>query len=84
MKHDHYDLVVVGTGFASSFFLKKYLVKSKGKKRVLVLEKGHFYPYTERLKVEKGLRSDYQKYASPWQENIINLNPKKVWQFTTA
>lgn len=84
MKHDHYDLVVVGTGFASSFFLKKYLAKARGKKRILVLEKGHFYPHEERLKVEKGLSSAFQKYASPWQDNIINLNDKKVWQFTTA
>ncbi|WEK21220.1 MAG: GMC oxidoreductase [Candidatus Pedobacter colombiensis] len=85
MKYDHYDLVVVGTGFASSFFLKKYLSKPGSKnKKILVLEKGYFYPYAERLKVEKGLPSKYQKYASPWQDNIVNLNEKKVWQFTTA
>jgi choline dehydrogenase-like flavoprotein len=84
MKYDHYDLIVVGTGFASSFFLKKYLSKAKEKKKVLVLEKGHFYPGEERLKTQRGEPSDYQKYASPWQDNIINLNKKKVWQFTTA
>ncbi|ACU04185.1 GMC oxidoreductase [Pedobacter heparinus] len=85
MKYSQYDLIVVGTGFASSFFLKKYLSKPGSKnKKVLVLEKGHFYPHSERLKVEKGLPSAYQKYASPWQENIVNLNDKKVWQFTTA
>lgn len=85
MKTDHYDLIVVGTGFASSFFLKKYLTKPGSKnKKVLVLEKGWLYPHEERLKVEKGLVSDYQKYAMPWHENIKNLNPKKVWQFTTA
>lgn len=85
MKHDHYDLVVVGTGFASSFFLKKYLSKTNSKnKKILVLEKGYFYPYAERLKVEKGLPSAYHKYASPWEENIVNLNNEKVWQFTTA
>lgn len=85
MRDDHYDLVVVGTGFASSFFLKKYLSKSGSKhKKVLVLEKGHFYPHAERLKVEKGLPSEYLKYASPWQDNIVNLNDKKIWQFTTG
>jgi len=84
MKYDNYDLVVIGTGFASSFFLRKYLSKNDKKKKILVLEKGHVYPYAERLKVEKGLSSPYQKYASPWQENIVNLNSKKVWQFTTA
>lgn len=84
MKYNHYDLIVVGTGFASSFFLKKYLSKEKQNKKILVLEKGHFYPYAERLKVEKGEYSDYKKYASPWQDNIVNLNKKKIWQFTTG
>jgi choline dehydrogenase-like flavoprotein len=84
MKYAHYDLIVVGTGFASSFFLAKYLSKAKEKKKILVLEKGHFYPHAERLKVEKGEPSAFQKYASPWNENINNLNDKKVWQFTTA
>jgi len=84
MKFSHYDLVVVGTGFASSFFLKKYLSKVDSKKRILVLEKGHFYPHAERLKSERGESSSYKKYASPWQDNIKNLNKNKVWQFTTA
>lgn len=85
MKYSHYDLIVVGTGFASSFFLKKALSKPGFKqKKILVLEKGHFYPHAERLKVEKGEYSSYQKYSSLWQDNINNLNEKKVWQFTTA
>ncbi|MCC6288581.1 MAG: GMC family oxidoreductase [Chitinophagaceae bacterium] len=45
-----YDLIIVGTGFASSFFLKKYLEKSSSEKKVLVLDRGAFFPYTERLK----------------------------------
>ncbi len=35
-----YDLICVGTGFASSFFLKRFLEKSKENIKVLVLEKG--------------------------------------------
>lgn len=84
MKHDHYDLVIVGTGFSSTFFLKKYLSKTKGDKKVLVLEKGHFYPQAERLKVKKGLASEYEKYDEPWQDNIKNLSKFKEWPFTTA
>jgi choline dehydrogenase-like flavoprotein len=38
--NDRYDLISVGTGFASSFFLKRFLEKSKKNIRVLVLEKG--------------------------------------------
>lgn len=84
MKHDHYDLVIVGTGFSSTFFLKKYLSKAKGDKKILVLEKGHFYPQAERLKVKKGLPSEFEKYDEPWQDNIKNLSTFKEWPFTTA
>jgi choline dehydrogenase-like flavoprotein len=44
-----YDLIVVGTSFASSFFLKKYLEKSDNTSRVLVLERGAFEPLSQRL-----------------------------------
>jgi len=84
MKYNHYDLVVVGTGFASSFFLHKYLAKTNENSKVLVLEKGNFYPQAERLKIKKGLSSSYQQYEQPWENNIINLNKEKEWPFTTA
>lgn len=84
MKRDYYDLIVVGTGFASSFFLKKYLSKVSKDKKVLVLERGHFYPHDERLKVKKGEKSDYQKYEEPWEKAINNLSPYKKWPFTTG
>lgn len=48
-----YDIIIVGTGFASSFFLKKYLEKSSLDKKVLVLERGMYYPHSERLKKRK-------------------------------
>ena len=84
MKHDYYDLVVVGTGFASTFFLKKYLSKTKGDKKILVLERGHFYPHAERLKVKKGEHSDFQKFEEPWEKAIVNVNTDKKWPFTTG
>lgn len=84
MKFDKYDLIVVGTGFASSFFLKKYLEKTKADKKVLVLEKGHFYPHAERLKVEKGELPGVEKLKMPWESLITNLNEEKIWNFTTA
>jgi len=84
MKYDHYDLVVVGTGFASSFFLKKYLAKTKGEKKILVLEKGYFYPQAERLKVKKGEYSSDQKHDLPWQDAILNVNKEKEWPFSTG
>lgn len=84
MKYTHYDLIVVGTGFASSFFLKKYLIKNNQDKRILVLERGHFYPHAERLKVKRGEQSDYLKYEEPWEKAIHNVNTKKRWPFTTG
>lgn len=45
----NYDLIVVGSSFASSFFLYKYLQKSPDSIRVLVLERGAFEPHKERL-----------------------------------
>ncbi|WP_017732428.1 GMC oxidoreductase [Nafulsella turpanensis] len=44
-----YDLVLVGTSFASSFFLKKYLEKAPPTARVLVLERGEMLPHSKRL-----------------------------------
>ena len=38
----NYDLVVVGSSFAASFFLQKYLPRAKSAKRILVLERGKF------------------------------------------
>jgi choline dehydrogenase-like flavoprotein len=37
---DHYDIIVIGTGFAGSFFLKRYLERALATVRVLVLERG--------------------------------------------
>jgi choline dehydrogenase-like flavoprotein len=37
---EHFDLIVIGTGFAGSFFLKRYLERAPPAARVLVLERG--------------------------------------------
>lgn len=84
MKQNDYDLIIVGTGFASSFFLMKYLAKAGQNKKVLVLERGNFYPHEERLKAKKGEYSEYKKFEEPWEEAIININAKKRWPFTTG
>jgi len=84
MKYDHYDLIVVGTGFASTFFLKKYLEKNRSVKKILVLERGHLFPHAERLKIKKGEHSDFSKFDEPWEKAIVNKNPEKRWPFTTG
>jgi choline dehydrogenase-like flavoprotein len=37
----HYDLVIVGSGFAASFFLLRYLERATPSTRVIVLERGN-------------------------------------------
>jgi choline dehydrogenase-like flavoprotein len=81
---ENFDLIIVGTGFASSFFLKKYLEKSAGTKRVLVLERGILYPYTERLRTAR-----HEKPAAGFEDAAIAGidktfqygNPDKTWVF---
>ncbi len=73
---DSYDLVLVGTGFASSFFLKKYLEHPSSKtKRILVLERGRFHSLKDRLKnkngeIELDIKAPLETYLSdaskPW------------------
>ncbi len=78
---EKFDLIVVGTGFASSFFLKKYLEKAKGVPKVLVLERGTRLSYTERLKY----KTTDETYAGvTWQtaeQTFVNTNPDKAWVF---
>jgi choline dehydrogenase-like flavoprotein len=81
---DQYDLIVVGTGFASTFFLKKYLSKTSPKARVLVLERGHFYPHTERLKDLRGEKTSFVGLNPNHGTTFINKNPDKHWPFTVG
>ena len=69
---DTYDLVVVGTGFASSFFLHEYLAHAPANARVLVLEKGRRLPYA--WKRENGRNSDIR-----FDPLIENATPEKRW-----
>lgn len=82
MKHNHYDLIMVGSGFASTFFLKKYLSKSSLSVKVLVLERGHFYPHAERLKEIRGEETSYASLNPIAKKAIINHNESKEWHFS--
>lgn len=81
---DHYDLIVAGTGFASTFFLKKYLEKVKGETKVLVLERGFLYPHAERLKDLRGERVSPGKLNPDHATTFVNRNPGKHWPFTVG
>ncbi|MBT1695719.1 GMC family oxidoreductase [Fulvivirgaceae bacterium PWU4] len=81
---DHYDLIVVGTGFASTFFLKKYLEKTGSSTKVLVLERGFLYPHGERLKDLRGENTSFAKLNPDHASTFINRNPDKHWPFTVG
>jgi choline dehydrogenase-like flavoprotein len=42
---DSFDIVAVGSGFATSFFLRALLERQRGRPRVLVLERGPLVPH---------------------------------------
>jgi choline dehydrogenase-like flavoprotein len=76
-----YDIIVVGTGFASTFFLKKYLEKNPGK-TVLVLERGRLFPLMERLKIRKGDGATSEKVNEAYRKLFINQHHEKFWKFS--
>ena len=76
-----YDLIVVGTGFASTFFLKKYLEKSSKDKRVLVLERGILFPHSERLKVARYEKISDKYKLTDYNSTFNYKNPDKIWRF---
>lgn len=78
MKYDKYDLLVAGTGPASTFFIKKYLSKARASVKVLVLERGDFYSHADRLKKRAGDTSHYKKAASKPRIN----NEERGWAYT--
>jgi len=72
MDERSFDLIVVGTGFASSFFLKRYLEHAPPAARVLVLERGGADPKPWQL--ENRLTSS----IAP-EQVFRNLTPEKEW-----
>lgn len=81
---EHYDLVVAGTSFASSFFLKKYLEKAPGTARVLVLERGKMLSYAQRLSFARQQKYGLNSFISSLsQQNSTfdNTRSSKPWIF---
>lgn len=69
---DTYTTIIVGTGFASSFFLKKYLARASEDVRILVLEKGTDIPYSWKIQNVQNTQYDFAK-------DLNNLTPQKQW-----
>jgi choline dehydrogenase-like flavoprotein len=71
-----YDLVIVGTGFASSFFLREYLRRAPRTARVLVIERGARETRGWQLANRTASRIDP---AATYQRSGREA---KAWQFT--
>jgi choline dehydrogenase-like flavoprotein len=73
-----YDLVLVGTGFASSFFLLEYLARAPPSTRVLVLERGWREPREWQLRTRQPSR--IESNATFRRQGSAS----KAWRFTLA
>lgn len=75
-----FDVVLAGTGFATSFFLHKFLARQTGKLRVLVLEAGPRLSHAEQTaQGDPGnIWSERRKRA---YSLFTNGNPEKDWTF---
>lgn len=74
---DQYEVIIVGSGIASSFFLHGLLRANRVPRRILVLEAGGRYEHAELLRRPRHLLTE-----SPGL--FENKNPEKPWPFTRA
>lgn len=72
-----YDVIIAGTGFASTFFLHRYLRTAPEDARVLVLERGRRHDH--RFYVDG--RDEIGQRAAGYVEN---RTPEKPWVFTVG
>jgi choline dehydrogenase-like flavoprotein len=68
----HYDVIIVGTGFASSFFLMRYLEHAPPSARILVLERGN--EDTKAWQLANRLHTSIDP-----DDLVENDNPGKEW-----
>jgi choline dehydrogenase-like flavoprotein len=83
VKTTTFDLVVVGSSFASSFFLKKYLQHAHPTVRVLVLERGEYIPHADRIAKAKSARYGEVSFISGGDARraYTNIVSDKPWIF---
>jgi choline dehydrogenase-like flavoprotein len=80
-----FDLILVGSGFASSFFLHRYLLRAGASARVLVLERGelrdHRWQLTHRDELEREALKSYSGDHStkPWVFRLAFGGSSNCW-----
>lgn len=73
-RDNQYSMIVVGTGFASTFFLWQYLQRAKLGARILVLEMGRRMEHRDQLGLQMKI---FESNAG----TFINRTPEKAWIF---
>ncbi len=74
-----YDLIVIGTGFAGSFFLERYLAKAAASAQILVLERGKLTEHADRVAARA---TDTTALAEPYISRTGD--PDKRWIFSVG
>ncbi len=74
-----YDTVIIGSGFASTFFLYRHLTHASPDARILVLERGKKYSHADQI--EMGQSSDIRA-EDTWVDKGRKQNLR--WKFTIA
>ena len=72
-----YDIVAVGSGFATTFFLHAYLKRAPAKVRVLVLERGNLDTHAWQVKNRRNQSLDAGS-------TFLNATPEKAWGYVPA
>lgn len=80
---ESYDIIAIGTGFASSFFLHRYLSKSTRPLRVLVLEAGPYKTHKDQLTEGNPMEAGVRRQARA-DAQFVNKTPEKTWRFYTG
>ena len=71
-----YTAVVVGTGFASTFFLQEWLAHAPARARVLVIDRGKVH--SQQWQIQHRTNSDFNSWGAYRREGLTNKN----WFFT--
>jgi choline dehydrogenase-like flavoprotein len=82
MNGESFDIVAVGTGFATSFFLHRFLANRSDPLRILVLDAGQRFTHAEQLALRKSEARPNSRTNN--EKQFVNLTPDKAWFFTTA
>src|SRR4051812_18494474 len=81
----NFDLILIGSSFASSFFLHRYLEGAAPSARILILERGEFrdhrWQLAHRSDLEQQARTSYagEGSAKPWVFRLAFGGSSNCW-----